>query len=271
VSQEEGYNRWRPTPLTVSIATYRRIRSKRKYGVEIETSECYGYESLNGDTNFGCKVDCSIAGREFDSPILYGDEGFAEIEELLAFGEGLLWEANGDCGCHTHYDMRDESEEELYRVAYAYAKTYNFWKRCVSLERRNNSYCHAPCYNIYDFRRAVDHGYSFVDFCENQERYDYVNIGAYFTHRTFEVRLLEGTVDAKTVCNWVSIHCRFIDYVKALSFDEIDNLFSGTIMAVLHKVTDIIGEVELSDWLRERIRRFNQALYEVRGLCRLPV
>jgi hypothetical protein len=259
---------WSPTPLDLSFATYQRIGSKRKFGVEIETDYCGGFEELVGKTKFGCKNDGSISGKEFPSPILYGDEGLAEIEQFLAIAAEKNWSANIDCGCHTHYDMRDESEAELYSIAYAYAKTYRpFWQYCVSVRRRNNGYCRAPRYTAYDVRARRSGCYDdsgdwsyrpanqFRDFCRSLDRCDYVNLAAYGVHKTFEVRLLEGTIDAETVCNWVITHARFMDYVKKLNFDELDHFFSGDTRSVLAAIAGILEDAQLLIWLTARLDR----------------
>jgi len=252
--------RWDPTPLDVSFATYKRITSKRKYGVEIETARCSEYEELQEKTVFGCKSDCSVSGLEFVSPVLYGDEGLAEIEGFLVFAEENDWEVDYDCGCHTHYDVRDETDEELLRITYAYAKSYRFWSRCVSSARRRNSYCHEPAYTTEDVRRHADRGVTFDRFWNHFDRYDYVNVAAWHSHRTFEVRLLEGSVDPTVICNWVTIHCRFMDYVKRLSFDDLDVFLSGNTEHVLSAIAIIVADTDgnsyLSDWLTERIQSF---------------
>lgn len=253
LTEETGY--WPPLALDVSIATYQRIRSKRKYGVEVETHYCIDYENLRGQTKFGCKNDCSIAGKEFISPILYGDAGFAEIEKLLTYAEKKCWSANGDCGCHTHYDMRNESNEQLYRIAYAYAKTYDFWASCVSWDRCDSNYCHAPTYTIDDMYAHAACNRVFKDICYDFDRYDYVNINAYNRHTTFEVRLLEGTVDAETICNWITVHAQFIDYVKNLSFSELEyQLDNKRVFSTLVKIVD---NTNVTDWLAKRIKEFS--------------
>jgi len=240
--------------MDVSIATYQRIRSKRKFGVEVETHRCRGYRDLVGRTKFGCKSDCSIGGREFVSPILYGDEGLSEIETFLANASQHRWAADDCCGCHTHYDMRDESNEELYGVVYAYAKTYGFWKFCVSSMRRGNGYCHSPRYDVDDIRHNKERGTPFQQFARGGDRYDYVNIYAYNIHKTFENRLLEGTVDAVDICNWITIHCRFIDYVKKLSFDDLDTFLAGNTTHVLSALAVITDDASLTGWLTVRIQ-----------------
>jgi hypothetical protein len=206
-----------------------------------------------GNTKFGCKTDPSVGGREFDSPILYGDAGFEEIEALLDYAADHDWSADRYCGCHTHYDMRDETNKELFRIAYAYAKTHAFWSACVSISRANSSYCGYPSYTCYDVRSGSERGDEFRSFCGDYDRYDYVNLGAYYTFKTLEVRLLEGTVDAKTICNWIAIHARFMDYVRNHSFDDLDLILSGDRRHVLSALADIVGDDDLMAWLTDRI------------------
>ena len=246
---------WSPKPFDQSWATYQHIRSKRKFGVEIETSDCMNSEDLHGQTNFGCKSDPTVSGYEFDSPILYGDEGLDYVRKFLDFADRHGWETDRHCGCHTHYDMRSESDEQLFRVAYAYAETYKMWRRCVSSSRRNAYYCGRPEYTPADIRRAARHNGSFSSYASCSERYDYVNLYAYDCHKTFEVRLLEGTVDAETICNWITIHCRFIDAVKDLSFDEMSEMFHAGHTAQFRALVNLIGDTDLTDWLATRARR----------------
>jgi len=100
-------------------------------------------------------------------------------------------------------------------------------------------------------------GLQFEDFCIDCDRYDYVNLFAYEDHRTFEVRLLEGTVDAETICNWITIHARFMDYVKGFSFDDLHCWLAGDVRHVLSALVEIIDDVDLVDWLVKRIEVFS--------------
>ena len=247
-------DRWRPTPLDVSIATYDKVGSTRKFGVEIETSYCHHCNDLKGITKFGAKSDPTVSGLEFDSPILYGDEGFEVIRDLLVFADRNNWEADNDCGCHAHFDMRDESDDQLWATYYAYNRFYPMWAAAVSPRRREGTYCRKPCCTPSDISVNADHGGGFKDYASDAERYDYLNAVAYYDHNTFEVRLLEGTLDAATVCNWVALHARFIDRVHNMSFDAIDALGS-TRSKQFKSLVKLIDDAPLTDWLAHRARR----------------
>lgn len=245
---------WPSKPLDISITTYQRIRSKRKYGVEIETSRCNNPRELHKHTNFGCKDDPTISGHEFYSPILYGDEGFKHINELLTYAEKNNWEVDSNCGCHTHYDMRDESDEQLYRITYAYNLTSRLWKCCVPRSRARNNYCNSTGCSGRSIERAYQCSRSFESFASSQDRYTYFNLYAYCDHHTFEVRLLEGTLDAETICNWIAIHAQFMDYVKELSFEQLRSQFNCNTNIQFRVLVDLINDAGLIDWLAARAR-----------------
>jgi len=261
--RNKGIYYWRPKALDVSIATYKRIGSKRKFGVEIETANCGHHTDLYGKTNFGCKGDCSISGLEFDSPILYGDEGLEYIEYFMEFADDHNWTVNEDCGCHTQYDMRDESDESLFRIAYAYARTSNFWACFVPCRRRRNSYSHELSYTWRDIRSAMRLGTpQFSLWCRGHDRYDYINTGAYNQHITFENRLLEGCLNPNDICSWITLHCRFMDHVKKLHFDDLDQLFDKHPSRIFSALNDIFNDKGLADWMADRASRFE---YSLRG------
>lgn len=250
---------WPPTPFAVSIATYDRIGSKRKFGVEIETYSCANHHRCIGRFNFGSKIDCTVRGMEFDSPIMYGDEGLEHIEAFLAYGARYDWEVDGECGCHTHYDMRDESRDQLLSIAYAYRKTQLLWAKFLPSRRLDSSYSHTANWNLRDLRNVVNCGQGPGDWIGHLscERYEMVNLTAYYDHRTFEVRSLEGTVDPETICNWIIVNCRFIDAVRDMTFAQIDDLFSGGFDGYFEALSGLIGDDDLIDWLKRRKERFN--------------
>ena len=243
---------WDVTPLSVSVATYAKIGSTRKYGIELETSRCDSYRTLKNATPYGAKFDCSVTGMEFISPILYGDEGLAETEKFLEYAEENDWKCYNDCGYHLHIDVRDESTIQLRHIAYAYAMTYHAWRGLVSEFRAtDNSYCHAPRHTAGQIR---NHSGSIVRFFDGTDRYTWLNLSAYDRHKTFEVRIHDGTLHAKTVTYWVMAHTRFVDAVRDMTYNEIDAMFSGTPeenFAALCQVWDRRGQT-ISGFYRRR-------------------
>jgi hypothetical protein len=89
------------------------------------------------------------------------------------------------------------------------------------------------------------------------DRYDLINMGAYHDHNTFENRMLEGTVDADTICNWIILNCRFIDAVKDRTIEELDECFGRGSYdsyrdAAFVEMTRIVDDCNLVGWIRSR-------------------
>jgi len=251
-------NCWSIIPSPISIATYTNIASKRKYGIELETSNCQNYRPLKGKTLYGVKFDCSITGMEFISPILYGDEGLQETARFLAYSRENNWQTSRDCGYHLHIDARDETTIQLRHIAYSYAKTYNAWRGLVTQHRAaHNSYCHAPSYTAEQIR---NHSGSIVRFFNNSSRYNWLNLAAYDIHKTIEVRIHQGTLHAKTISYWVMAHTRFVDAVHNMTYAQIDAIFSGTPeenLTALCRIWDSAGGQRISEFYHRRFRIHN--------------
>ena len=79
-SDKEGEN-WDTDRFSPSTC-YDEIRSHRRFGIELETSDCPSHEDLRLVTCFGCKDDDSIGGKEFISPILSSDRGLEVVREF---------------------------------------------------------------------------------------------------------------------------------------------------------------------------------------------
>jgi len=247
---------WKVRPWGGEATSFKRIGSKRCFGVELETNHCSNYHNLHGRTVWGCVYECSTPGREFISPILQGDEGLAEIQAMCDIAEQKHWTVNTSCGLHIHSDARDLTSNQCLQVAYAYRKTYPMWKKFVSRGRSDNSMCGSPQYNCEDIR-AAEH---FEDFAESRDRFEFVNWRSYLCHGSIEVRLYQGTLSAREICNWVILHLRFIDAVKDMTFDELDKCFGCIARNNWKGLVKIIDDPKLLDYWRRKAKRRHNAL-----------
>ncbi len=244
---------WDPSPSGISIASYAKIVSKRKFGVELETSLSADYRSLKGQTLFGAKYDCSVSGMEFISPILYGDEGLEEVEFFCDLASDKAFDVDDNCGYHLHLDVRDETTVQLRHIAYAYAKSYAAWRNLVSSYRANDcNYCHAPSYSASSIKTCR----RIKDFMARTDRYNYLNLYAFERLGTVEVRLHDASLHAKTINYWVIAHTRFIDAVHDMTYAEIDALFdgdAGSQFNELCRIWDMAGGQRISEFYRRRV------------------
>jgi hypothetical protein len=164
------------------------------------------------------------------------------------------WRVDSSCGCHIHLDLRDESRDQLFHIAYAYAFTNKVWRRCVPRNMQNRSYCRPPRYRATDVKAGYDAGTAYEEYAYSVDRYFHVNLSAYGDHRTIEVRLLEGTLDAEVICPWITLHCRFIDAVKDLTFRNMRRLFNHPARRKFRSFVELIGDTDLTDWVADRAR-----------------
>jgi hypothetical protein len=244
----QGCNReaseWESKGFQVETPVYDRIQSRRRFGVELETSQCNDYRELHEETIWECKHDCSIDGMEFVSPILYGDQGLTEIENFCAEARRRRWRVNNRCGFHAHFDVSDESEDSLKAIAWAYRMTYPLWCRLVPEDRSDNSMCGRPDYHVDDILNED----CFEYFVGRQDRFEFVNWRAYLVHGSFEVRLYQGTLSAEEICNWVKLHARFIDAVRLIRLDQLHTVFNGEVYHDYEVLTNMVGHDLANYW-----------------------
>jgi len=239
-------NEWESIPFEVAGPHYDVIGSSRRYGIELETHNCRGHRTLFGNTLWECKSDCSIEGKEFVSPILYGDEGLSEIENFCAIAESKRWTTNHYCGYHAHFDASRESWDSLRSIAYAYGKLYHLWCRLVPEDRATNPYCGQPAYDLSDII-GINNLTDWEYFVGARDRFEFVNWRAYLVHGSIEVRSHGGSLDPVVICNWIKVHARFIDRVSAMDIFEINEKFGRNITSQFKALTDFVGE-DLGDY-----------------------
>lgn len=197
--------------------------SVRTFGVEIETSACRYAERLEGKTLFGAKYDATCSGREFDSPILSGDEGLQTICDFCDHAKRRGWTVDQGCGVHIHLGMQDGTESQAQRIGVAYLYTYPSWLKLVAPERAVNEYCCPPTITPARLQYCDD----FNDYCGCSSRYRFINLAAYTQHKTIEIRGLEGTLDKTLITKWVIAHLAFADFAANSTYEELERLFGG--------------------------------------------
>ena len=241
---------WEVQPWSGRAITFDRVGSERCFGVELETSRSHDHRDLHSHTEWGCVYECSTPGREFISPILQGDEGFAEIKVMCDIAEEHRWRVDHSCGLHVHIDARDLSSGQLLQVAYAYRRSYPLWKKFVGDERSRNSMCGSPQYDGSDIREA-EH---IEDFVEGRDRFEYINWRSYLRHGSIEIRAYRGTLATREICNWVALHTRFVDAVKDLTYTEIDVALGAITRKNWVGLVNLIGDPNLLDYWRRQAR-----------------
>jgi hypothetical protein len=234
------------------------IGSKRCFGVELETDDCDGYDILLNHPAWGAKDDCTVTGKEFYSDILSGDEGLDAILEWAQFADNLNWDAGENAGYHLHLDLRKETEDSCYAVAYAYKCFEEVWLSFVESYRHNYSYSHAIRWTCRDILYAAKNR-SFYSWCSHSSRFMWCNTAAFHDHSTIEIRLHQGTCDSNEIINWVKAHTRFVDWACAKGLDGVrkalDGMGNGGLFNFL--IDNIWKDEELGKYYAEKVRHYN--------------
>lgn len=208
------------------------MRSKRKFGVELETHRCGRYSDWVGETGWGVKRDGSIEGMEFVSPVLSGDDGLASVRKVTGYMDSDEYEVHRSCGFHLHCDLSDTNAEQRKAIALAYCYSADVWELFVATHRRDNQYCrknektrHENAHHEgYWDRKKINDG---SDYPQAPNRYVWLNWRAFEAHGTVEVRSHEATLDGSAICNWVKAHVRFIDFVRKMTPAQVTRVFGG--------------------------------------------
>jgi hypothetical protein len=227
--------------------------SRRKFGIELETSYCEGYTELEGDDAWGAKDDCSVSGKEFYSDILYGDRGLDAINRLCKFAGEINWVVDRACGYHAHFDMRSETTDSMKAIALAYLLSYDVWCSFVKSARVGAYYCATSSSSINDISNVTD----WDTYSCALRRYCWINFASYYVHKTFEVRLHHGTLDGVEVCNWVRAHATFMDWASKVGWDEVKNCLLRSMKSqrfeFLCKIWHDAGCDDLEEYYRNKL------------------
>jgi hypothetical protein len=186
--------------------TFNHVGSERKYGLELETSYCPNFRALQMSSDWGCKVDGSVQGMEFVSPILHGNKGLTRIRKFLQKADDYKFEVNRNCGYHLHLDCRKVKHSKLGALAIAYELMYPVYTKLVKPSREGNHYC-VKRFDINDILRG---GMPYIKVTARHG--DWVSWSALHRHNSVEIRLHHGTLNPDTVINWIRIHTRFFDH-----------------------------------------------------------
>lgn len=160
---------------------------------------CTGH-NCHGEHEFDCECECTCSPEEgHELAIVATAKAMPEvIRKVCAVLEEHDAYVNKTCGLHVHLDAREQDEKRMFGNL---VKSQNLLYSMVPVSRHKNNYC-----------RPNDCGLLMTKY---QGRYWGINPASYTEHKTIEVRLHSGTVNAAKIINWVSLLSR-IAYAKRI-------------------------------------------------------
>lgn len=131
----------------------------------------------------------NMAGVEFRvcAPAYKMEEVITTLCKIL---KTMGAKVNSSCGLHVHLDQRNRTPEDVKQTFANFIRAQNLLFEVVPSSRRENNFCKK--HRGTDFEQAT-----------RGQRYKAINASAFRKHRTIEIRLFNGTVNATKIINWV--------------------------------------------------------------------
>ena len=254
---EYGGEDWDQDRHWSGCAEFDKIGSSRKFGVELETSESPNYSDWARNTGWGAKEDGSVSGKEFVSPPMYGNDGYASVMDFCNKMDRNGCEVTDSCGFHLHIDLSDTNASQRKSIALAYHYTRMVWESFTDSSRHDTYYARRSSSSRHyssadwDRKKIVDGNDKPTAHC----RYVWLNWNSFNKFSTVEVRSHEPTCDGRAVCNWIKAHTNFVDKVKDMTVGQVTRMFGSecpkTIMRELRFMWD---DKELSDYYTRKAK-----------------
>lgn len=219
--------------------TYNKITSKRTFGIELEAEAVVKPPKDLYETKWIIKSDGSIRGREFNSPILRGDDGLKEIQDFLSTTRCV---AGHDTGFHLHIGTQDYTVASLVRLIKFHLHIEDFMFELVHPTRFKNDYCNPigksklsvfakekntpklmamiAKFNSYesytpDIKSII---YKIKKIGVNVARYSFNYSGVFYKNReTVEIRLHHGTFNYQEIEDWIRLNVMIVDLCRNTS------------------------------------------------------
>jgi len=184
-----------------------------------------GYSHRTSTTQWKVVSDASLTGMytfEVVSPILEGEDGFAQLKKVCEVLNRAGAGVNKSCGIHVHIDAAGLTKDWVWNVVdryFRYVETIDSFMP-ASRRKSNNKYCKdMRKYNIDELKNAttiqemagmveVLHRYS------DHRRYRKVNLQAYLRHGTIEFRQHSGSLNYTKISNWIKFCDQFVSSSK---------------------------------------------------------
>jgi hypothetical protein len=171
----------------------------RSVGIEIEcyipaTADMTKFWSVAPYVNVGSDGSIHPEGRDMRGVEFRVCAPAYKMAEVITTLCGVLKDVgakvNASCGLHVHLDQRNRTAEEVKQTFTNFIRAQNLLFEVVPKSRRDNTYCKK--HRGTDFEQAARGG-----------RYKAINAVSFRKHRTIEIRLFNGTVNASKIINWV--------------------------------------------------------------------
>jgi hypothetical protein len=159
----------------------------------------------------------SSRGIELVSPILRGDAGLAQVEQVCEALQDFGCTVNRNCGFHVHVGVGRNAPLDFFKTI---TKLYGLFEPVIdgmmptSRRASNNPFCRSM---TSASPTAIDRATGLIDLIriatggQERSRYYKLNLHAHARHGTVEFRQHSGTIDARKTRMWTVLCLRMVD------------------------------------------------------------
>jgi hypothetical protein len=138
---------------------------------------------------------------EVVSPILSGQSGLDELEQVCRALRNAGARVGRSCGTHVHHGAQDLDFQQVRAVVEIYARNQDSINGILSASRRSNGYCRPFSQYVLDYFASSCSSVS--DMAARVDRYQNINLHSYGRYGTLEFRQHQGTLDYRKIRAWI--------------------------------------------------------------------
>lgn len=166
----------------------------------------------------------SQSGCEVVSPVLAGEAGLAVLATVCNALQAAGYTVNKTCGMHVHVGASDLTVAKVKTLVKTWLKYEDSLECLVAESRRGQAmFCKSNVQTVTGRRYTSDdaqnviiceEAFAKIDACTTldairslfrSDRYHKLNLESLWRHRTVEIRLHQGSVNATKACEWVRL------------------------------------------------------------------
>jgi len=263
------------------VLTPSQLNKNKAFGIELECIKRKN-DKFNETVNYFSSVnDGSIGddgGREFVSvPLPNNGRGFKIVSDFVKSIKPTH-KVDTDCGYHLHINMlpyvnaKTDSINKITtimrKVLIGYLHAEPLLLKMVSRSRKSNHFCQ-KLNNIYDIDSLMNKkNYEFLSYFYSRpivkkrqintdkwhkKRYEWVNLHSLFVKNTTEIRLHQGTLDAKKILYWYHINQKLIDYFATHQIKTVNKFNTDRFYSLLRDKEQIYIKSRVNFFLDKRM------------------
>lgn len=193
--------RWRSIEFEL---VFNSVKSINEFVALVEENKYDRYVTVKTDGSIHTKKQ-DYDGQPREVVVSYRKGNEKIVKEICSFLRSRAY-VNRSCGAHVHFDMRGIKEERVKLYGNRLALAVPALRTILPKSRRSSSYCEEDINTFKTKKELKETDVDDEDWDDEYDtRYAFVNMHAYYKHKTIEIRGHSGTLNSRKILNWISL------------------------------------------------------------------